>query len=136
MELDTNKEGEQKLRVETNTQDPLPELPSITSPMGKLYCIQFLKIGSIFLRKKIETQKEQSSDSVFMGGRYDQQRGDDNFFLFSPPDFSLVGIFSVYTILGWPIPAITLVWLVEFTILFGIQKGRWRILCVYPKYLC
>ena len=41
MEFDTNKEGEQKPRVETNTQDRFPELPSITSPMGRLYWIYY-----------------------------------------------------------------------------------------------
>ena len=41
MELDTNKEGEQKPRVETNTQERFPELPSITSPMGRLYWIYY-----------------------------------------------------------------------------------------------
>ena len=50
-----------------------------------------LVIGSIFLRKKIDTQKEVSSESMSVTGQNGGSYPDDNFFLFSPPEFSLVG---------------------------------------------
>lgn len=54
------------------------------------YC-SLLRIGSIFMRKKIDTQKEQPSGEVEQAGRYARNNDADSFFLFSPPDFSLVG---------------------------------------------
>lgn len=43
------------------------------------------------MRKKIDTQKEQPSGEVEQAGRYAHNNDADSFFLFSPPDFSLVG---------------------------------------------
>ena len=47
-------------------------------------------IGSIFLRKKIDTQKKQTGEESASLGRYGDNDATDNFYLFSPPDFSLV----------------------------------------------
>ena len=48
-------------------------------------------IGSIFLRKKIDTQKKHHEEEDVPLGRYGGNDPSDNFFLFSPPEFSLVG---------------------------------------------
>ena len=63
----------------------------MTSPMGWVcgYCVNSL--GSIFLRKKIDTQKKHHEEEDVPLGRYGGNDSSDNFFLFSPPDFSLVG---------------------------------------------
>lgn len=58
--------------------------------MGIYYC-RLLRVGSIFMRKKIDTQKEQPIEEVEQSGRYARSTDADSFFLFSPPDFSLVG---------------------------------------------
>ena len=48
-------------------------------------------IGSIFLRKKIDTQKKHHEEEDVPLGRYGGNDPSDNFFLFSPPEFSRVG---------------------------------------------
>ena len=45
------------------------------------------------MRKKIDTQRDQPHEEVDQGGRFGGNNGGDNFFLFSPPDFSLVNAF-------------------------------------------
>lgn len=57
---------------------------------GFFYMDYCYLLGSIFLRKKIDTQKEVSHESSNSCGRYGDNYGDDNFFIFSPPDFTLV----------------------------------------------
>ena len=44
------------------------------------------------MRKKIETQKEQPEENVRFIGRYGGDMESNNFFLFSPPEFSLVEV--------------------------------------------
>ena len=41
MDLNKKRDGEQERVIETDIQDPVPEVSSITSPMGKLFCITF-----------------------------------------------------------------------------------------------
>ena len=58
---------------------------------GYFYRFLLLFLGSIFLRKKIDTQKEVSHETSNSCGRHGEDYADDNFYLFSPPDFTLVG---------------------------------------------
>ena len=59
--------------------------------MGIILVIR-LSLGSVLLRKKINTQKEQPQEEVKQYGRYAKKEDSCNFFMFSPPEFSLVFI--------------------------------------------
>ena len=56
-----------------------------------------LSLGSVLLRKKIDTQKEQPQEEVKQYGRYAKKEDSCNFFMFSPPEFSLVFIKLPYS---------------------------------------
>ena len=62
-----------------------------------IYNVSSICIGSVLLRKKIDTQSDLSESMERPMGRYANHSNDlDNFFLFSPPDYSLVGDFVCF----------------------------------------
>lgn len=93
-------------------------------------------IGAIFLRRKIETQRENHSEEPSLSGRYGRDDENDNFFLFSPPEFSLVGVVALSDDEGRSFEWKTVTEYLAYPNLFFVLRKCVRLMRCSIPYLC